>query len=224
MTQLHTELELLKNEVINMWELVISQLNKCKTSLLNFDEDLAHEVISNEKRVNAYELKLDRDCEDIFALFCPVAVDLRFVLAVLKINYNLERLGDIAEGISRLVMDVDVAFEKELLDESKVLVMFDTIQEMLTSAAEAFDHDDTKQARSIFKKDEVLNKINAEANDVIAGIIEREPDKIFHCLSLLSMIRKLERAGDQVKNVAEETIFYIEAKVLKHKGKNKKKA
>ncbi|HKJ34094.1 MAG TPA: phosphate signaling complex protein PhoU [Balneolales bacterium] len=221
MTQLHTELELLKSEALNMWNLVHSQIDKCETALVNFDDDMAHEVITNEKRVNAYELKLDRDCEDIFALFCPVAVDLRFVLAVLKINYNLERLGDIADGISRLVMDVDNAFEKELLDESKVLVMFDTMKDMLKDAAEAFEHEDSKLARSIFKRDEILNEVNANANEVLAAIIKREPDKIYHCLTLLSMIRKLERGGDQVKNIAEETIFYIDAKVLKHKKKKK---
>lgn len=222
MTQLHTELELLKSETLSMWDLVYSQIEKCELSLINFDEDLAHEVISNEKRVNAYELKLDRDCEDIFALFSPVAVDLRFVLAVLKINYNLERLGDIADGISHLVMDVDIPFDKELLDESRVLVMFDTMKEMLKDAAEAFEHENTKLARSIFKRDEILNKVNEDANEVIAGIINKKPDRIYHSLSLLSMIRKLERGGDQVKNVAEETIFYIEAKVLKHKKKKKK--
>ena len=76
-----------------MWKLVQSQLLKALSALLNFDKDLAREIVMVEKRVNGAELKIDRDCEDILALYCPVAVDLRFLLAVLKINTNLERLA-----------------------------------------------------------------------------------------------------------------------------------
>ncbi|HEV2355392.1 MAG TPA: PhoU domain-containing protein, partial [Puia sp.] len=93
MAQIETELQLLKSEVVNMWTLVNSQLNKARLAFINFDKDLAREVVLKEKRVNGSELKIDRDCENIFALFCPVAIDLRFLLAVLKINTNLERIG-----------------------------------------------------------------------------------------------------------------------------------
>src|SRR5579862_941297 len=104
MAQLEVQLGLLKQEVINMWSLVRSQLIKAQTSLINFDKDLAREVILKERRVNGYELKIDRDCENIFALLTPVAIDLRFVLAVLKINSNLERIGDIAEGVAKYIV------------------------------------------------------------------------------------------------------------------------
>src|SRR5437016_6050516 len=99
MTKLDAELSTIKEEAIQMWTLVQSQLQKGLSSLINFDKDLAREVIMIERRVNGAELKIDRDCEDIFAIYSPVAVDLRFLLAVLKINTNLERMGDIAEGI-----------------------------------------------------------------------------------------------------------------------------
>ncbi len=144
------------------------------------------------------------------------------MLAVIKINYNLERVGDIADGIARLVMDVDKSYEKDLLEKSRVLEMFRTIKTMLTDAAAAFEREDTKLARTIFKKDEVLNTINAEANIVIGALINEKPETLNHCLNLISMVRKLERAEDQIKNIAEEIIFYIDAKVLKHKKKSKK--
>src|SRR3569833_4162332 len=111
MTPIETEITALKTEVVNMWILVQSQLNKAKESMLNFDKDLAREVVMKEKRVNAYELKIDRDCENIFALYCPVAVDLRFLLAVLKINNNLERIGDIAEGIAKYIIESSGDFD-----------------------------------------------------------------------------------------------------------------
>src|SRR5271170_2185050 len=116
MSQLVIELAELKKEVVNMWNLVHSQLVKSNISMVNFDKNLAREVVSREKRVNGLELKIDRDCENIFALLTPVAVDLRFVLAVLKINSNLERIGDIAEGIAKYILSVENAFKTELLE------------------------------------------------------------------------------------------------------------
>src|SRR5450755_2588956 len=115
MTQFETELQDAKSEIINMWDLVLLQLTKAKEAMLNFNKDLAREVIAKEKRVNAFELKIDRDCENIFALYCPVAIDLRFLLAVLKINSNLERIGDIADGISRYIIKADGPFHEDLL-------------------------------------------------------------------------------------------------------------
>ena len=166
--------------------------------------------------MNALELKIDKDCENIFALFNPLAVDLRFVLAVLKINSNLERIGDIADGISRYVADADTAFDAQLLKVTRLTEMFNVAIEMLMNAQQAFDTEDTKLARGIFGKDDLLDEINESANAVIEDFIRKNPDKISQSLHIVSTIRKLERTGDQAKNVAEEIIFYIEAKVLKH--------
>src|SRR6201993_1417439 len=105
MTQIEHEIAAVKRELVSMWILVQSQLNKAKEAMVNFDKDLAREVLVKEKRVNSFELKIDRDCENIFALHCPVAIDLRFLLAALKINTNLERIGDIAAGVAKYVID-----------------------------------------------------------------------------------------------------------------------
>ncbi|MFI5163899.1 MAG: phosphate signaling complex protein PhoU [Bacteroidia bacterium] len=223
MTHLDIELKHLKTDIIAMWELVCNQLQKTKQALLKFDKDLAREVILHEKRVNAYELKLDRDCENIFALFNPVAVDLRFVLAVLKINNNLERTGDIAEGIARFIVSAKPQFDKKLLEITNVVKMFDESSVMLSEVLTAFDMEDTALARSIFEKDERLDEINHKANEVVADYIRKNPDNIEQGLYILSTIRKLERVGDQAKNMAEEIIFYAEAKVLKHKSVVEKK-
>jgi len=222
MTHLDKEIQLLKSDTIEMWELVQSQINKSKHALVNFDKDLAREVIANEKRVNAFELKIDRDCENIFALFNPVAVDLRFVLAVLKINSNLERIGDIAEGIARFVVDIDTSPDTAFLSKIRVVEMFDTGCSMLADVERAFETEDTTLARTLFKKDELLDTINNNASYGIAEYIKTHPDQIRESLHILSVIRKLERVGDQSKNIAEEIIFYVEAKVLKHLSKHQK--
>lgn len=222
MTHLDIELQLLKSDLLKMWGLVNSQLVKGQDSLLNLDKDLARQILLTERRVNAYELKVDRDCENIFALFNPVAVDLRCVLAVLKINTNLERIGDIAQGIAKFVIDVDEAFDKELLALSQVVKMYSVASEMLMDVQEAFDKENTALARGVFGKDEILDSINKEVNSIVADYIRKNPDKIEQSLYIVSTIRKLERLGDQVMNIAEEIIFYIEAKVLKHRSKMEK--
>jgi phosphate transport system protein len=219
MAQIETELQLLKVEAVNMWTLVNSQLSKARLAFLNFDKDLAREVVTKEKRVNGSELKIDRDCENIFALFCPVAIDLRFLLAVLKINSNLERIGDIAEGIAKYVIDAEAPFTKELLDVTRILPMYEESVKMLEDTQEAFEKEDTILARSVFKKDDFLDDINRHAHKVLERHLKDHPEDTSQALWLLSIIRKLERVGDQAKNVAEEIIFYLEAKVLKHKNK-----
>src|ERR1700679_916852 len=125
MTPIENEIAALKKELISMWMLVQSQLNKAKEAMVTFDKDLAREVLIKEKRVNSYELKIDRDCEDIFALYCPVAIDLRFLLAALKINTNLERIGDIAAGVALYVVQSSVNFEAKALESTSLTRMFD---------------------------------------------------------------------------------------------------
>src|SRR5580700_457036 len=167
MTQLENEINALKKELVNMWILVQSQLNKAKEAMVTFDKDLAREVLIKEKRVNSYELKIDRDCEDIFALYCPVAIDLRFLLAALKINTNLERIGDIAEGIAKYVIDAEVPFSQGLLDIARILPMYEESVRMLEDTQEAFEKEDTILARSVFKKDDFLDDVNRQAHKIL---------------------------------------------------------
>src|SRR6202050_5936014 len=150
MAQIETELQLLKTEAVNMWTLVNSQLNKARLAFINFDKDLAREVVLKEKRVNGSELKIDRDCENIFALFCPVAIDLRFLLAVLKINSNLERIGDIAEGIAQYIIHAEQCFKAELLEAAKLSAMYEESINILEDTLTAFENEDTILARGVF--------------------------------------------------------------------------
>ena len=222
MSHLDIEITQLRAETIKMWGLVNLQLKKGKEALTTLDKDLAAEIMLSEKRVNAYELKLDRDCENIFALFNPVAIDLRFVLAVLKINNNLERTGDIVNAIAQFVIDADTNFDKHLLHITGVLEMYEAAISMMTDVLDAFEKEDTAKARRIFKQDELLDEINLRASSIIAEYIRDHNANIESALYFFSIIRKLERVGDQAKNMAEEVIFYIEAKVLKHRKEKEK--
>lgn len=223
MAQLDPEIEILKQNLIEMLQLVMSQLEKCKEATINVDADLAKEVISLEKRVNSMELSIDKRCENILALYNPVATDLRFVLAAFKISNDLERIGDNAEGIAHFLFDVMEKAEEDMTEKFKLIKMYDVAISMLQDMDAAMENEDTKLARKIFKKDDFLNETNKNAAKVAAQLIEKYPSKIKLILKLFSIIRKLERVGDLTKNVAEELIFHIEAKVLKHKKDQKKK-
>ena len=216
MTRLQEELKQLKESLSDMGTLVKQQLKKSVCSLLDGDEDLANEVIFNEKRVNALELKIDRDCEHIFALLNPVAHDMRFVFSTLKINADMERIGDYGEGIAKIVLLGKKTFDKSLIEKVRLKEMFDTCLIMMEDVTEACREDDTKIARSVFAKDLNLNEINWNASIVAEEYIKSNLDKIQQALLIISIIRKLERVGDHITNIAEEVIFYKEAKVIRH--------
>jgi phosphate transport system protein len=222
MTQLENEIAALKSELVAMWILVQSQMNKAKEAMVQFDKDLAREVLVKEKRVNSFELKIDRDCENILALNQPVAVDLRFLLAALKINTNLERIGDTASSIARYIVESPVNFEVGFLESSNLIRMYDEAVNILTDTRTAFEKEDSVLARSIFKRDDLLNQINIAAPANISESIKEDIAIVNEAMYVLSIIRKLERVGDHAMNIAEEIIFYVEAKILKHAGKEKK--
>lgn len=219
MTHFEEKLVLLKREITTMFVLVHSQISKAKQALLNFDKDLANEIVQTEKRVNAQEIKIDRDCENIFALHQPVAVDLRYLIAVLKINSNLERSGDIAKSVAKFVIKAENPINKELAEETQLHKMFDELILICEDIENAFTNENAGLAMSIFKQDEAVDAINKKATKSIANYIRNNPDNVEEALKIFNMIKKLERIGDQAKNIAEEIIFYLEAKVLKHSGK-----
>lgn len=219
MTHLEEKLGQLKHSVIEMIELVQNQLEKSKKAFMTMDAELAEEIIYTEKRVNAMELSVDRECEKAFALINPLASDLRFVISVLKINSDLERIGDYAESIASYVLDTEHPFEENYLNKLHIPKMFDIATSMLVDIKVSFANEDAKKARKIFKKDKELNKINKNASRVISDFVKKDADKFSTSLYIFSTIRKLERLGDHVTNMAENIIFYLEAKVLKHKGK-----
>src|ERR1700710_243947 len=209
MTPLENEINGVKKELVNMWILVQSQLNKAREAMINFDKDLAREVLVKEKRVNSFELKIDRDVENVFALYCPVAIDLRFLLAALKINTNLERIGDIAASVAKYVVDSTVNYDMAALESTSLLRMYDEAVNILIDTRTAFEKEDTVLARSIFKRDDVLDTINMNAAVTIGEMIKGDLNSMPEALYMLSIIRKLERVGDQAKNIAEEIIFYV---------------
>jgi phosphate transport system protein len=131
MTHLEQVLKDLKTNLQEMAVLVKNQLNRSRIALLEFDQSMANEVLHTEKRVNAMELQIDKLCENIVALYNPVATDMRMVFAFFKINSHLERMGDYAKNIAYNVLDLDEAYSDSLLDRLNLTRMFDIANEMI---------------------------------------------------------------------------------------------
>lgn len=216
---IESELLLLKREINEMWTLVYGQLQHAGEAVFELDKDIAQNVIMRERRVNAFELKIDSDVEEVIALYNPVAIDLRFVLAVLKINTNLERLGDFAVGIARFILRCEKqALDRELLKKLRLEEMLSGILAMLEATQQALDEENIELATAVFAKDALIDEINSDATMILANHIQTHPECVLTCLDLVGVFRKLERAGDHITNIAEEIVFYIDAKVLKHSG------
>ena len=216
MTRLEQEIKILKEELFQMWILVNSQMEKARLSLINYDKNIAKDIRANEKRVDAYEVKLDMDCERIILLQSPVAVDLRFIVAILKMNYNLERIGDYANQIAKIVESQDGKFHDKVLAELKVPEIFFSAQTMLAEGIEAFQADNKDKMLGLFEKDEKLDKLHADATISAIAFGKKNPEWLDEILKVLTSVRMLERAGDHLLNIVEEYIFYLDAKIIKH--------
>ena len=220
----HTEREMLslKEEISQMWKLVLSQLEKAKQSYMNSDIELAREIISREKRVDAFELKIDSDCENFIALYSPVAVDLRLALSIIKLAITLERIADFAKGIAKHVIEDECnKFDPQLIEELQIEKMFDTIISMMSDGFVALESENTKISGKILAKDEAVDEIYRNSIAVLTAYLQEHTAHIPGGLKTLLLIRKLERIGDHCSNLVEEIVFYVDAKVLKHAGKNK---
>ncbi|HNX42892.1 MAG TPA: phosphate signaling complex protein PhoU [Bacteroidales bacterium] len=216
MSQLETAIQFLKNDLLQMWSLVISQMEKSRIAILEANKSLAHEVRLNEKKVDAFDLKIDMDCENILMLKNPVAIDMRFVISVLKINYNLERIGDYTNTFAKIAEGISFPWEEEVFRKTHIPEMFYLVQSMMQEAMEAFANQDKSLVNGLFQSDKKLDSYNTEAVEIIGNLIREKPEQCNDYLNAYTVIGKLERSGDHVLNIGEELIFLYDAIVIKH--------
>lgn len=218
MKQTEFELNELRNLIDGMWKLVLSQVEKTKEAFTTFNKDIAYEIISREKRVNAFDSKIDSDGENYIALYAPVAVDLRLVLSFIKISNTLERIGDFADGIARQLIEEDYQkLDSSIIEELQIDKIFDIIISMLYDSYVALNSENTKISGKILATDDQVDKLYFQSIEKLANYIVENPKQAANGLKTLLVIRKLERIGDHCCNIIEEIVFYIDAKVLKHR-------
>lgn len=215
-----SEIHALKENLLDMIGMVEQQLSRCQEVIQKKDVELADKIIEKEKRVNAQELAIDKDCENIIALHNPMATDLRFVLATIKISNDLERIADNATSLAKFLKKQIKDINTELLKQFDIEKMLEVCVVMLKDMHEALKKEDTRLARKVFSKDEALNVINKRSVKTATALLKEFPDDHATILRLFSIVRNLERVGDLTKNIGEEIVFHIEARILKHQKKS----
>lgn len=223
MNPIDKELDRLREHVGDMLDLVRLQVERAQNSIFEFSEEVVLEVSSTEKTVNNLDLKVDTKCENILALYKPVAIDLRFVMACLSFNTFLERVGDNAIAIVKISEKIHGDFTVDQLKSWRLDEMFDTTLKMLDKVKDGLEADKTNVVAETFTLDKIVNEINAQAEKVLSDYAELDKAHVRPAFALYPVFRKLERVGDLVTNLSEELIFYIDAKVLKHNKKKKEK-
>lgn len=220
MKPIEQEIIIIKEQHAMMWEMVELQVRKAFEAMDNFDKNLATQILTREKMVNTQELVVDHSCENFIALYAPVAIDLRFVISLLKINNNLERIGDFAESIALFVLHKQNGkLPKELIDKLEFKKMCSIALEMLVTARVALAKEDTTIASKVLTMDNEIDRINAQSVSVLGEYIKAHPDTVCELLSLYGVIRRVERIGDRSANIAEDVVFYVDAKELRHNSK-----
>ena len=208
------ELERLKKKLLALSAIVEESVERAVRSINTRDVPLAREVIENDRSIDLLEVEVEEECLKILALHQPVAVDLRFVVAVLKINNDLERIGDLA---------VNIAERSTYLSQKAPIEMpfdFATMEQktrlMLEKAIDALIQMDLEVAREVGAADDEIDAINREMYNQVSKGIQDSPDQVDRLIHSLSISRHLERIADYATNIAEDVIYMIEGQIVRH--------
>ncbi len=200
--------------LLEMASLVEAAILKSIGSVANKDRPLADEVLKNEARINQMEIDIDDLAIKLLALQQPMAVDLRLIAAALKINTDLERMGDLAVNIAQRAI--------ELIEEPVIRPMVDIphiaalVQSMVQKALDSFVNKDVELAKSVLASDDAVDDLRTASFHELISFMERTKKNIPQAVNLLSVIRNLERIADHATNIAEDVIFYVKGIDVRH--------
>ncbi len=215
-TQFDSELSAISTRVMELGGLVESQIRQAIYALSQFSVDVANEVSAAEVRVNAMEVDIDRELSNIIARRQPTAVDLRLLIAISKATANLERVGDEAEKIARMVRSIISSGAPRSLPSLELRVSADMASGLLRKALDAFARLDTTAAVAILKEDNLIDQeFDGFVRKLITYMME-DPRMISPSLDLLFLAKAIERIGDHAKNIAELIIYVVKGADIRH--------
>jgi phosphate transport system protein len=215
-TQFDSELNNVSSRVMELGGLVESQIRQAIFSLAQWSETVAKQVIEDEHRVNMAEVEIDREISSIIGRRQPTARDLRLLMAISKITANLERVGDEAEKIARMVLAILDTGELRALPATDIQVAAELASGQLRKALDAFARLDTRTAVAIMKEDHLIDReFDGFLRKLITYMME-DPRTIGASLDLLFIAKAIERIGDHAKNIAEFIIYVVEGADVRH--------
>lgn len=213
------ELEKIKKQILSLGAKVEEQVRMATQAVEAHDAELAKQIIKSDFEIDEMEVEIEEECLKILALHQPVAVDLRFLIAVIKINNDLERIGDQAVNIAERV---DVIAKLDLSEFFfDYTAMGEKVQDMLKMSLDALVNMDYDTAYSVVMRDDEVDQIKVDAYDRIKQAMSKHPDKIGYLINLLLISRHLERLADHATNIAEEVIYLIEGEIVRHAAYNR---
>jgi len=214
---LQREIERLKKHVLSLCALVEDQVQMALRAVLDRDEELAIEVEKRDPDIDQREIEVEEECMKTLALHQPVAVDLRLIIATMKINNDLERIGDMAVNIARKARalngepPVDVSFD--------LAGMWSKTQAMLRDSIDALVNMDVQQATDVCRRDDEVDRMKYEIRIQIEQRIRNQPERVSAFLRLLAVSRNLERIADLATNIAEDVVYLVEGQIIRHRNK-----
>ena len=212
---LSRDLDALKQRILQMGRMVEVATDLAFSVISERKPEAAQRVIDGDRRVDLWEVETEEECLKILALHQPVAADLRFIVAVMKVNNDLERMGDLAVNIAERATYLASHDPIEVpLDFAR---MGDATRKMLRDSLRALIEQDTALARTVLAADDEVDRINAEMFNALQTLMREKPETIKSAMHTISVSRHLERIADLATNIAEDVVFMVEGEIIRHR-------
>ena len=210
------QIEALKERILKVGTIVEEAISKSITALINSDTVLAQRVIANDEEIDRMEVEVEEECLKILALYQPVAADLRFVVAVLKINNDLERMGDLARNIAKRVTQLEGGDPYDLPPE--IRTMATQAQEMVRQCLDAVVKRDPTLARQVREEDDIVDEARQRIQRRVLQGIKDHPENVENLLRINSVAKHIERIADMATNIAEDVVYMVEGDIVRHRA------
>lgn len=213
---LEKELERLKKLIYSLSARVDESLELAVKSIQNGDIELAEKVMADDAMIDEMEIDVEEECLKALALYQPVAIDLRFIIAVMKLNSDLERIGDLAADIAKNGIAINRAAKPKIpLDLHQMSYL---VKAIVRKSLDALVNIDPYLAREVLKDDEEINEMKSEMKQEIIAALKRDPASAEPLMTMLIVTNRLERIGDHACNIAEDVIYMVEAEIVRHRA------
>jgi phosphate transport system protein len=211
---LREELDELNNRLLEMSGLVEDSIARSVNAVVHRDDQAAAAVFQNESRINQLEIQIDNLAISLLALQQPMAVDLRFVTMSIKINNNLERMGDIAVNIAECALSLLTS--PPLRPRVDIPYMAKLAQDMIRNSIDAFVRRDAELARSVLRSDDAVDHLRDEMYAEVVKFMEEDPRRVHPGIDHIFVARGLERLADHATNIAEDVLFFVQGIDVRH--------
>lgn len=208
------ELKQLKEKLLKMSGLTEKAINRSVEALMDRDQDMAQAIIPEDNTINMLEIEIDDLCLRFLALHQPQAGDLRFITAIMRINNELERMGDLAVNIAQRVLDI--IKDSPLQPPADIPKMAEAAQGMLKDSIDAFVNNDPKLAQAVCERDDIVDTLNKQIFHNSLHTMCKDPHVIERSVDFILVAKNLERIADLATNVCEDIIYMVDGKVIKH--------